>query len=190
MSTKSKDKLNNAARELFWKNGINNTSIEEICDKAKLSKMTFYRNYPSKFELIKEIIDTNYDTIEENYKKILSKPIPFNEKIGELVYSNFESVQGVSQAFLYDVVKQKNSKVKKYVDKKQAANHNLMISYIKEEQKKGNFRQDINLDFLMAYMYHIYELLFNQDLLQIYNSSPDLLYSEINKMFFYGILER
>ena len=41
LKSKKQLELLKIARELFWKHGFKRVSIEEICQKASVSKMTF-----------------------------------------------------------------------------------------------------------------------------------------------------
>ncbi|WP_372931944.1 TetR/AcrR family transcriptional regulator, partial [Mariniphaga sediminis] len=43
------------ARELFWKHGFRRVTIQEICEKAGVSKMTFYKHFPNKIDLAKTV---------------------------------------------------------------------------------------------------------------------------------------
>ena len=42
-------------KKLFWKYGIKRVSIEEICKEANVSKMTYYKFFQNKNELVKTI---------------------------------------------------------------------------------------------------------------------------------------
>ena len=44
------------SKELFWKFGFKRVTIEEICKEAGVSKMTFYKYYPNKIELVKGLM--------------------------------------------------------------------------------------------------------------------------------------
>ena len=46
-----KNKLLSAAFELFINKGVNNTSIQEIVDKAGVGKGTFYLYFKDKYEI-------------------------------------------------------------------------------------------------------------------------------------------
>lgn len=51
-----KERLLNSGFELFMNKGINNTSIQDITDKADVAKGTFYLYYKNKYELQNDII--------------------------------------------------------------------------------------------------------------------------------------
>lgn len=48
----AKEKILLTAHRLFYTYGIKNTGIDKIIEDAKVTKVTFYRHYPSKNELI------------------------------------------------------------------------------------------------------------------------------------------
>ena len=48
-------------KELFWKFGFKRVTIEEISKEAGVSKMTFYKYFPNKIELAKNILDDIFD---------------------------------------------------------------------------------------------------------------------------------
>ena len=54
-------------RKIIWKHGIKRVSIEEICREAGVSKMTFYKYFPNKLELVKSLFDILFD---ENHEKL------------------------------------------------------------------------------------------------------------------------
>jgi AcrR family transcriptional regulator len=54
---RSRRDLLSAAAELFARDGLEATSVERICDRAGLSKGTFYWNFSSKDELLHELLE-------------------------------------------------------------------------------------------------------------------------------------
>lgn len=45
------------AYELFYREGIRATGIDRVITEAKVTKVTFYRNFPSKNDLIREFLE-------------------------------------------------------------------------------------------------------------------------------------
>jgi AcrR family transcriptional regulator len=58
------------ARDLFWKHGLKRVSIEEICQKSGVSKMTFYRHFDNKTELAKAVFDNVINDSIQKFKAI------------------------------------------------------------------------------------------------------------------------
>ncbi|MER3328985.1 MAG: TetR/AcrR family transcriptional regulator, partial [Candidatus Kapaibacterium sp.] len=123
------------------------TSVSQICDDAGLSKMTFYRAYENKYDIVKEILDENYRNMAVEYDQIFNRNIPFIEKVMELIYYIMGSVKEVSPEFIKDVIKQNNPNLKDYMQSKVEFHRDLSMRYIILEQKKGNFRSDVKLEF-------------------------------------------
>ena len=77
---KYRDIMETATR-LFWKHGLRRVTIEEICQEAKVSKMTFYKYFPSKTELAKEIMQKMFDENMKVFDELMLSDIPFEEKM-------------------------------------------------------------------------------------------------------------
>ena len=71
------------AKELFWKFGIKRVTIEEICREANVSKMTFYKFFSNKNELLHTVIEEMFDKISLT-RGMIQK--------GQLIISNGEIV--------------------------------------------------------------------------------------------------
>ncbi|MES2711519.1 MAG: TetR/AcrR family transcriptional regulator, partial [Pseudomonadota bacterium] len=53
---KAAQRIQSAAKDLFYRQGIRATGIEEVCRAADATKMSLYRAYPSKDALIAAIL--------------------------------------------------------------------------------------------------------------------------------------
>lgn len=56
-----RERILTAAHALFYKEGIRATGIDKIIDRSSVSKVTFYRQYPSKDELIRAYLDDRHE---------------------------------------------------------------------------------------------------------------------------------
>lgn len=52
----ARDRIFETARELFYQHGIRAVGVEAIAAEAEATKMTLYRNFPSKDELVAEVL--------------------------------------------------------------------------------------------------------------------------------------
>ncbi len=95
--------LTRTAKALFWKYGIRRVSIKEICDEAGVSKMTFYRYFTNKTELVKEIMDNIFGESMHNYKNIMAEDVPYIEKVRKMLLLKFEKTQAISHEFVKDI---------------------------------------------------------------------------------------
>ena len=186
---KSKDKIYVAAKDLIWKNGINDTNVADICEEAGVSKMTFYRKYESKYELLKLIIEDNYNSFDQKYNEIFQKDLPFNEKIMELVFAHSELLKGISEKYLDDIAHQDNAELKEFIQQKQMRYNETVRQLLIREQRKGNIRADVDIEFLNFFRKNILIMLFNPQLKRIYPDTEELIIQLI-KMFYFGAVHR
>ena len=54
--SKKQQQIVNSGKELFFQYGVKRIRVEEICRKAKVSKMTFYKYFENKFALAEHIV--------------------------------------------------------------------------------------------------------------------------------------
>jgi AcrR family transcriptional regulator len=83
METKSKKyvALLDTAKALFFKYGIKRVTIGEICEKSKVSKVTFYKYFKDKNDLVKTIREELMQTGFARFDEINSLPLSYPEKI-------------------------------------------------------------------------------------------------------------
>ncbi len=185
----TRESIKESTKILLWENGINKTSVIDICNAANISRMSFYREFENKNEIVNEIISEFYKEAIDLQISILNKPIPFLERINELIYTKIEFIKGMKRELLKEILHQKNPELKLLLDKQRQIGLDYLLYQIKLEQKKGNFRKELNLEFIMYYINKITEFMFDPELIRIYPDTSELI-REINKVFYFGILER
>jgi AcrR family transcriptional regulator len=184
-SKKYRDLLS-AARELFWKHGFRRVSVEEICSKAGISKMTFYRFFPNKVELAKSVLDDIMDSSIQKYKDIMSEDTPFPDKIGKIVMLKFEGTTDISQEFLMDFYKSQDLGLKGYLDDKINNAWKFVLNDFRSAQEKGWFRKDFKPEFLFYLSQKFSEMVFDEKLRSLYGSPQELI-MEMTRFFAYGV---
>jgi hypothetical protein len=65
----AKQKILDAASILFYNDGITNTGINSITDKAQVAKMSLYNNFPTKSDLISCYIEARHQEWLELFEK-------------------------------------------------------------------------------------------------------------------------
>lgn len=68
--SESRERLITAATELFLGGSFHNIGIAEICEVARVNKGTFYHFFPSKLDLLIEVIDRYVRDIAGRYRQI------------------------------------------------------------------------------------------------------------------------
>ena len=70
---KRKQELLKIAYELFLSRGYENTSVDEIIAKAQIAKGTYYYYFPSKEQMLEDIIDMMIENEAEAARQILQR---------------------------------------------------------------------------------------------------------------------
>jgi AcrR family transcriptional regulator len=175
--------------DLFWKYGIRRVSVEEICREAGVSKMTFYRFFPNKTELTKQVINDLFDKIMEDYGKLMKEEIPFEEKIRRQLIMKFEGTNEVSAELVKDIYGNLDNEVYKLWKLRADDMLKAVINDYHQAQKKGWIRKDIKPEFMLYIINKTTETASDEKLQGMYPSMQSLI-MEIANMFFYGIMPR
>jgi len=73
-------RVRDAAKELFYRQGIRATGVEEVCRVAGITKMSLYRAYPSKDALIEAVLRDDCTESECWYGAALASSVPARER--------------------------------------------------------------------------------------------------------------
>ena len=78
---KRKKELLKIAYDMFLTQGYENTSVDEIIEKAQIAKGTYYYHFQSKEQMLEEVIDMMIDSETKMAKQIITMDISVPQKI-------------------------------------------------------------------------------------------------------------
>ena len=84
---KRKKELLKIAYDMFLTQGYENTSVDEIIEKAQIAKGTYYYYFKSKEQMLEEVIDMMIDYETEMAKQIIGTDISPPQKIVGIIAS-------------------------------------------------------------------------------------------------------
>jgi AcrR family transcriptional regulator len=177
------------ARELFWKHGFRRVTIQEICDKAGVSKMTFYKNFSNKIELAKKVFSNEIEEGMEKFNQLMEENIPVQEKIEKMILLKVEGTNDISQEFMEDFYLGTEPDLQNFVEEKTREAWNGLINDWKKAQEKGIFRSDFKPEFLLQVTFKLVEILKDDKLSGLYDSTQDFIL-EFTRFIVYGISKR
>jgi AcrR family transcriptional regulator len=178
--SKKQKQIVETAETLFVRHGIKRITVEEICREAGVSKMTFYKYFPNKIELVKHIWK---NWIEEGYAKlneINEIDIAFPEKLELMFKWKEEFISKIDIEFIEELLR---------IDVELEEFTNRFMQFIVEAQKRGDIRPEIRPEFLMAVLEKLNELARNDDLRKKYPTYIDFQ-RELKDFFWLGVLAR
>lgn len=177
------------ARDLFWKHGFKRVSVQEICKKAGVSKMTFYKFFSNKTELAKQVFSNEIDDSIIKFNRLIDEDISVHEKIEKLILLKAEGTNNISKEFMQDFYLGSEPELKSFVEAKTHEAWQGMLGVWKKAQQAGIFRDDLKPEFLVQVSFGLVELMKDERLAGLF-SSPQELILEFTRFIAYGITPR
>ena len=168
------------AEDLFMHYGVKRVTVEEICRRAGVSKMTFYKYFANKIELVRHLWNAWFDKGYERLDEIDAMDIPLPDKIQMMFDWKTDLLSKMSTEFLEEILP---------LDLERKKILRRFMEFIIRAQKRGEIRTGIKPEFLMAVLDKLYELGDNEELRARYPSLIEFN-REIKDFFWYGVIER
>lgn len=176
-------------RELFWRHGIKRITVEEIARTAGVSKVTFYKHFANKGELIKGIFDELMDEGFARFDEIKRMDAPFAVKVERTIQMKLEQTEDLHQEFVRDTWQNSDPEIRQHIEGKVQEGMVKVREFFAEAQERGEIRRDVKLDFVMFASEHLRTLVTDERLVALY-ASPQELIGELIRFYFYGIMPR
>ncbi|HBB07448.1 MAG TPA: TetR family transcriptional regulator [Bacteroides sp.] len=93
--SKTRNLLVDVARQLFARNGVDDTTMNDIALASKKGRRTLYTYFKSKEDIYWAVIESELDRLSQEMKKVAVKDISPDEKILELIYARLNIVKEV-----------------------------------------------------------------------------------------------
>ncbi len=93
--SKTKNLLVDIARQLFAKNGFENTTMNEIAVASNKGRRTLYTYFKSKEEIFLAVIQAELKRLYERMEEVARKSISPEEKMLQLIFAHLEAVKEV-----------------------------------------------------------------------------------------------
>lgn len=180
------NQLMKTAEDLFMRYGIRRVSIEEICKTANVSKMTFYKFFRNKNDLALQLIINMLDEGQVEFDDIISRDLPFSEKIELFIQFKLNYGKRFSKEFYQDFIGY-TQEIHDFVLERSQQGIQQMKDLFREAQQKGELKKDLNLEFLSFMLDHLLELREDPRLLSIFPNMYELTRDWLN-LFFYGVM--
>ena len=91
--SKTRQLLVEVARQLFAKNGLANTTMNDIAVASGKGRRTLYTYFKSKEEVYYAVIETELERLSDKLDEVAAKRIRPQEKIIELIYTHLSSIR-------------------------------------------------------------------------------------------------
>jgi len=176
-----------AARFLFMKYGFRRVTVEEICRKADVSKMTFYKYFEGKTEVFKSVLGDIFRGALARYRAIMDSPAPFRNKVQAIIRMKLELSEEVGKEYIRDILSGADPEIASFILGLKQESVRQFLDDLKELQASGQVRPGLRPEFI-SYLYDlILESFKDGHLLGLFPTIEDLTAEWMNFLF-YGIV--
>lgn len=152
--SKTRAKLVDVARQLFAKNGVDETTMNDIAIASKKGRRTLYTYFKSKEEVYMAVVESELEMLSDALEKVAAEEIAPDVKILKMIETHLDSVKmvvlrnGTMRAgFFRDIWRVE--RVRKNFDEREIS---LFLHILEEGKDKGIFEID-NIE-IMADILH------------------------------------
>lgn len=179
-------RLKEAGHELFWKFGFKKVTVEDVCKKAGVSKMSFYRYYENKTELAKRVLDNVISDGVVKFREIMTDDDTAVNKMHRFIALKIEGTNNISKEFIADIYGDMGSEIQQYMAKLTAHTITTMIEEFRNAQSRGVFNSNFKPELLFALSNSFIELMNNPVLNKLYENPQEIIIEMVN-LISYGI---
>lgn len=189
MRKSAENRLIDAGHELFWKFGFKKVTVEDVCKKGGVSKMSFYRYFDNKTDLAKRVLDKVISDGIEKFRIILTDEDTISNKMHRFIALKMEGTNDISKEFVQDLYTDQGSELKLYMAKLSTEAWVSVMDEFRAAQSRGVFRPDFKPEILFAMSKDIAEIVTNPALDSLYANTQDVIVEWVNLITF-GIAPR
>jgi AcrR family transcriptional regulator len=192
-----KSRIEDAAKQLFIKQGFHATSMRDISKRAKVSLGNLYNYYATKEAIFESIINSYLTEIDDKLKNIfdgIEEPLEptslhhLGQLVGKMVHENYDF-----WLLMYiDVLEFQNQHFRKMFEGLTAKFRRIFAVQFKESKTRGDLRAGVDpaVVFTAAYMqffnYFLVEKLFGGN--AHLGLTDEQAINTLTKIFSYGVL--
>lgn len=93
MVSKTRDKLIEVARQLFFYKGVENTTMNDIAAASDKGRRTIYTYFKNKLEIYNAVIESQSNTVIDKLKEIAESSLPYPERLRKYLIARFNAIQ-------------------------------------------------------------------------------------------------
>ncbi len=184
-----RNRILRAARDRFFKFGFSKVTMDELAQDLGMSKKTLYKFFPSKSDLLRQVMAAMQNEVEVGLDRILRDDSrTFVEKWKQLWTFIALEISQIKPPFLEDLKRGAPDLWRDADRRRREIIQATMGKLMKEGMRKKVFRRDIDEQLLLLMFLALVQNVVNPDTLSQLPLSASQAYEAVRKVFFEGIL--
>ena len=180
--------LKQVSTELFYQQGWRLTSVAEICRAARVSRVTFYKYFPSKQDLVKCIFEEQKNNMRREFDRLLATEADLATVIQQILTMQQESMATLySAAVLHDLNHDQDETLQAFFRQMAQEKYHYMHYFFSTLQKRKIIRDDFPVMLIDLFIQKIDEILNSTSLQSYYKGREQKLFKDVLQLFMCGI---
>ena len=180
--------LKQVATELFYQQGWRLTSVAEICRAAGVSRVTFYKYFPTKQDLVKCIFEEQKNNMRWEFDRLLATEADLTTVIQQILTMQQESMATLySAAVLHDLNHDQDETLQAFFRQMAQEKYHYMHYFFSTLQKRKIIRDDFPVMLIDLFIQKIDEILNSTSLQSYYKGREQKLFKDVLQLFMCGI---
>ena len=183
----NRDRIRQAALELFKVHGIKKVSVSDIAGKADVSPATIYNHFGGKEELVREVVKWLFRSVLERYELLLQEERPFVEKLQMIVFDKAE----VARRFhgeVFQAMWSSDPEMKAFVDQAQQKATQLVLALLEDGKRQGFVNRELSDSTIVAYIDVFYSFVLSRYSISSDGEENARLVRELSALLLYGLV--
>lgn len=176
-----------AATKLFHRYGFSKVSVEELCRYADVSKVTFYRYFKGKDELILHIMTLLMEDAIQRTKAVLDGDLSLKQKFDQVIVMKQELMSAIGEEIIQGLFSY--PALHEYYLSLVQESYKQLRDFLLLEQEQGRINQGLNIDIFMVVIREIAAFLSRESLNRSGSKFKELV-AQVNEILVYGIFSR
>ena len=168
--TEVKERIIQSAVECFSKYGLDRTRMDDVAQKADLSKGTLYLYFKSKEDLFYVICENNLRVLKEQLSHIFATTKEDLVSNAEQFYENFHKEEKrESEKVFCEIIAEsaRNPKLQKLLYTQRIKTFNVVREYLDRQMEKGFFKKDTDTEAIASGFVALYDGLIASEFLGV-----------------------
>ena len=180
--------LKQVAIELFYQQGWRLTSVAEICRVAGVSRVTFYKYFPTKQDLVKSIFEEQKNNMRQEFDRLLATKADLATVIQQILTMQQESMSTLySAAVLHDLNHDKDETLQDFFRQMVQEKYHYMHYFFSTLQKRKSIRNDFPVILIDVLIQKMDEMIHSSVLQQHYAGKEQQLFKDVLQLFLHGL---
>ena len=180
--------LKQVATELFYQQGWKLTSIAEICRVAGVSRVTFYKYFPTKQDLVKSIFEEQKNNMRQEFDRLLATKADLATVIQQILTMQQESMATLySAAVLHDLNHDKDETLQDFFRQMVQEKYHYMHYFFSTLQKRKSIRNDFPVILIDVLIQKMDEMIHSSVLQKHYSGKEQQLFKDVLQLFLHGL---